>query len=163
MAILSKNYLQNLEKHAIELALTFGIASKTFWAYLDDFHAEFGDRNTAGEFFNCLNSQDLQMQYTIEYENDNRKLNFLDVSHLDKLNYSYDFPECCNAAIANVQIKPHCNICPNITMKVFKVFKRFYPAYCTFAKGFAENGNNITVLGKVTKEDMNNTTSIKEK
>ena len=54
MAILSKNYLQNLEKHAIELALKFGIAPKTFRPYFDDCHARFGTRNNTTEFWNGL-------------------------------------------------------------------------------------------------------------
>ena len=61
MAALSDNYLQNLEKHAIELVLTFGIAPKTFRPYVDYSHARFGSRNNAIEFLNVLNSQDPQI------------------------------------------------------------------------------------------------------
>ena len=39
MVVLLESYLQNLEKHATELALTFGIAPKTFRQYVDDSHA----------------------------------------------------------------------------------------------------------------------------
>ena len=41
------------------LALTFGIARKTFCRYADDSHAYFGSRNNATEFLNVRNSQDL--------------------------------------------------------------------------------------------------------
>ena len=75
MAVLSESYLPNLEKHTTELALTFGIAPKTFRWYVDDFHAQFGSRNNTTEFLNVFNSQDPP----IEYENDNRELNYLDV------------------------------------------------------------------------------------
>ena len=56
MVVLSENYLQNLEKNAVELALTFDIAPKTFCQYVDDSHARFGSRNNANEFLNVLNS-----------------------------------------------------------------------------------------------------------
>ena len=54
MAFLLENYLQNLEKHAIELALKFGIATKTFRPYVDVSHARFGSRNNATEFLNGI-------------------------------------------------------------------------------------------------------------
>ena len=50
MVVLSESYLQYLEKNAIELALTFDIAPKTFRRYVDDSHARFGRRNNATEF-----------------------------------------------------------------------------------------------------------------
>ena len=55
MIALSESYLQNLEKHSIELSLTFGIAHKTFRRYVEDSHARFGSRNNANEFFNIVN------------------------------------------------------------------------------------------------------------
>ena len=54
MAVLLENYLQNLEKHAIELALKFGIATKTFRPYVDISHARFGSRNNTIEFLNGI-------------------------------------------------------------------------------------------------------------
>ena len=50
--------------------MTFDIAPKTFCQYVDDSHARFGSRNNATEFLNILNSQDPQIQYITEYEND---------------------------------------------------------------------------------------------
>ena len=79
MVVLSEKYLQNLEKNAIELALTFDIAPKTFRRYVDNSHARFGSRNNATEFLNVLNSQEPQIQYTIEHGNGHKELNFLDV------------------------------------------------------------------------------------
>ena len=80
MVVLSESYLQNLEKNAIELALRFDIAPKTFCRYVDDSHARFGSRSNATEFLNVLNSQDPQIQYTIEYENEHKELNVLGVT-----------------------------------------------------------------------------------
>ena len=119
MVDLSKSYLQNLEKKAIELASRFDIAPQTFRRYVDDSHAWFGSRSNATEFLNVLNSQDPQIQYTIEYENENKELNYLDITIKSKSNQSYDFAVYRKPAITNVQIKPHSNICPNIAMGVF--------------------------------------------
>ena len=41
MVVLSESFLQYLEKNAIELALTFDIAPKTFRRYVDDSMPEF--------------------------------------------------------------------------------------------------------------------------
>ena len=56
MVALSRSYLQNLGRHSIQLALTFGIAPKTFCQYVDDSHARFGNKKNAIEFLNVLNS-----------------------------------------------------------------------------------------------------------
>ena len=106
----------------MELALIFDIAPKIFCQYVDDSHARFGSRSSATEFLNVLNSQDLQIQYTIEYENDHKELNFSEVTIRKKLNHSYDFALYHELAITNVQIKLHSNIYPNIAMGVFKGF-----------------------------------------
>ena len=76
MVVLWQRYLQNLEKYAIELAWRFGIARKTFRPYVGVSHAQVGGRNHAAEFLNVLNSQDLQIQYTTEYNNNNKERNF---------------------------------------------------------------------------------------
>ena len=89
---------------------------------MDDSHARFGSRNNANEFLNFLNSQDPQMQYTIEYENEHKELNFLGVTIKNNLNQSYYFATYRKPAISNVKIKPHSNICPNIAKGVFKGF-----------------------------------------
>ena len=162
-----------MKKNAIELALTFDIAPKTFCRYVDDSHARFGSRNNAAEFLNVLNSQDPQIQYTIDYKNDHKELNFLDVTIKNNLNQSYDFAVYRKPAITNVQIKPHSNICPNIAMGLFKGFLSRALDICSesylaqeiefLINIFAENGHDITVLKKVTKEYMNNITPVKEK
>ena len=172
MVVLSNSYLQNLEKKAIELALTFDIATKTFHRYVDDSYARFGSKNNATEFLNVLNSQDPQT--TIEYENDIKELNFLDVTIRNNLNHSYDFAVYCKPAITNVQIKPRSNICRNIAMGVFKGFLSSALHICSenylaqeieflYLNVFVENGHSIAVLEKVTKEYMNNISFVKEK
>ena len=122
MVVLSESYLKNLERGAIELALTLGIAPKAFRWCFDDSHVQFGSRNNATEFLNVLNNQEIYhilIQYTIDCENDNKELNFLQVKVKNNLNHSYDFAVYRKPAITNVQIKPYSNICPNIAMGVF--------------------------------------------
>ena len=159
--------------NAIELASTVDIALKTFRRYVDDSHARFGSRNNATEFLNVLNSQDPQIQYTMEYENDNKEINFLDVTISNNLNNSYDFAVYRKPAITKIQVKPRFNICPNIAMGVFKGFLSRALHICSenylaqeiefLINGFAENGRSITVSENVNKEYGNNITSVKEK
>ena len=86
MVIPSESCLQNLEKNAFELVLRFDIAPKTFRRYVDTSHAHFRSRNNANEFLNVLNSEDPQIQYSIEYENEHKELNILDVTLRNNLN-----------------------------------------------------------------------------
>ena len=133
----------------------------------------FGSRSNGTQFLNVLNSQDPQIQYTIEYKNEHKELNFLDVTIKSNLNQSYDFAVHHKPAITNVQIKPHSNICPNIAMGIFKGFLSRTLHICLenylvqeidfLINVFAENGHSITVLEKVTKTYMNKVTSKKEK
>ena len=130
-------------------------------------------RSNATDFLYILNSQNPQIQYTIEYENERKELNLLDVIIKNNSNQSYDFAVYRKPAITNVQIKPHSNICPNIAMGVFKGFLSRALHICSenylaqeidfLINVFAENGHSITVLEKVTKKYMNNITSKKEK
>ena len=89
---------------------------------VDDSHAWFGSRSNATEFLNVLNSEDPQIQYTIEYENEHKELTFLDVTIKNNSNQSYYFAVYHKRAITNVQIKLHSNICPNTAMGVFNGF-----------------------------------------
>ena len=80
------------------------------------------NRSNATDFLYVLNSQDPQIQYTIEYENERKEINLLDVIIKNNSNQSYDFAVYRKPAITNVQITPHSNICPNIALGVFKGF-----------------------------------------
>ena len=90
--------------NAIELALKFDIAPKTFRRYVDNSYARFGSRSNATEFLNVFNSQDPQIQYTIGCENKHKELNFLDVTIKNNSNQSYDFAVNRKSTITNVQI-----------------------------------------------------------
>ena len=93
----------------------------------------------------------------------------MDVAIKNNLNQSYDFAVYHKPAITNVQIKPHSNICPSITMEVFKGFLSRALHICSEnylaqeISVFAENGYSFTILEKVTKKYTNNITSKQEK
>ena len=107
------------------------------------------------------------------YGNDRKELNFLEVTIRNNLKHSYDFAVYYKLAITNVQIKLHSKICLNVAMGVFKGFLSHPLHICSenylaqeiefLINVFAENGHSITVLEKITKEYMNNITSVKEK
>ena len=72
----------------------------------DDSHARFNNREQSLLFLDILNSQDPSIQYTIEFENENKLLNFLDVTINNTVNNSYDFKIFRKTPITNVQIRP---------------------------------------------------------
>ena len=91
--------------------MRFEIAPKTLHRYVDYSHAQFGDRSNATEVLNVFNNQDQQIQYTIEFENEHKELNFLDVTIKNNLNESYNLKVYRKPAIPNVQVKPRSSIC----------------------------------------------------
>ena len=91
MVVLSESYLRHLEHKAMVEALTMQIQPKTFKRYVDDSHARFTSKHHANIFQEILNKQDPAMQYTIEYENENKYLSFLDVNSTNTINNKYEF------------------------------------------------------------------------
>ena len=106
------------------------------------------------------------MQYTIEFENKNKRLIFLDVIIKNTVNNSYDFEIFRKTSITNVQIRPNYNIAPHIAMGVFKGF--LSPAYkiCTekylqseidfLIEIFTENGHNRNTTTNIATEYLQN-------
>ena len=95
MVVLSESYLQHLEHKAIAEALNIQIQPKTFKRYVDDSHARFASKHHANIFQEILNKQDPAIQYTIEYENENKSLNFLDINITNTINNKYEFKVHC--------------------------------------------------------------------
>ena len=83
MVVLSQCYLQRIEH----------ISPKTFKRFVHDSYARFNNREQLLQFLDILNSQDstFQIQYTIEFENENKQLNFLDITITNTSINSYDF------------------------------------------------------------------------
>ena len=115
----SEGYVQNLEHKAIAEALTLNLAPKTYRQYVDDTHARFSFKEQSRKFQNILNKQDKQIQFTIEDENEEKCLNFLDIK-IKNNNGRNKFDVHSKRALTNVQIKSHSCIPPGITTSIFK-------------------------------------------
>ena len=58
MVVLSKSYVQNLERKVIAEALTINLAPKMYTRYVDDTHTRFKSKKQSREFQKILNKQD---------------------------------------------------------------------------------------------------------
>ena len=134
--VLSESYLQHLEHKALVEALTMQIQPKTFKRYVDDSHARFTSKHHANSFQKILNKQDPAIQYIIEYENENKSLNFLDINITNTINNKYEFKVHRKNVISNIHIKPTSCIDPNIIRSVFKGFLRI--AHWTCSKNISK-------------------------
>ena len=110
MVVLSECYLQRIEHISITQALNLNLAPKTFKRFVGDSHARFNNREQSLQFLDILSSQDPSIRYTIEFENENKQLKFLDITITSTGNNSNDFKIFPETSITNVQIKPNTNI-----------------------------------------------------
>ena len=166
MVVLSECYLQRIEHTSITQALNLNLAPKTFKRFVDDSHARFNNREQSLQFLDILNSQDPSIQYTIEFENENKQLSFLDITITNTGNNSYDFKIFRKTSTANIQIKPNSNIAPHIAVGVFKGFLSRAYKLCTekhiqseidfLIHIFTENRHNRSTLTKIATEYLQN-------
>ena len=146
-------------------ALNLNLAPKTFKIFVES-HAWFKNREQSLQFLDILNSQDPSIQYTIEFENENKQLNFLDITITNTGNNSYDFKIFRKTSITNVQIKPNSNIAPHIAMGVFQSFLSRAYKICTekhiqseidfLIDIFTENGHKRNTLTNIATEYWRN-------
>ena len=137
-------------------ALAVQIQPKTFKRYVEDSHARFTSKHHANIFRETLKKQDSAIQYTIEYENENRSLNFLDINITNTINNKYEFKVHRKNVITNIHFKPTSCINPNIIKSVFKGFLHRAHSICSekYIKNeekflmdiFVENGHNKQFL-----------------
>ena len=90
--------------------------------YVDDSHAKFETVHQCHSFLNILNNQNKAIQYTMEKEDESRKLNFLDVTIINTVEGKYEFKIHRKNAMTNVQIKPHSYVNPALIRDIFKGF-----------------------------------------
>ena len=107
------------------------IQLKTFIQYVDDSHARFTSKHHANTFQEVLNKQDPAIKYTIEYENKNKSLNFVDINITNTISNKYEFKAHHKKAITNIHIKPTSCIDPNIVKSVFKGFLHRAHSICS--------------------------------
>ena len=71
---------------------------------------------------NILNNQNKSIKYTMEKEDQSRKLNYLDVTIIDTGTGKYEFKIHRENAITNFQIKPYSYVNPALNRGIFKGF-----------------------------------------
>ena len=101
MAVLSECYLQRIEHISVTQAITLNSAPKPFKSFADDSHARFNTREQSLQLLDILNSQNPSMKYTIEFENENKQLSFLDATITNTGNNSHDFKIFRKTSIEN--------------------------------------------------------------
>ena len=159
MVVIAEGYLQFLEKKAIQTSLAFNVSPKSYRRYVDDSHTRFNCDEDSDKFLNILNEQDDKIQYTVEKQNANAELSFLDITVMNNLLGSYEFKVFRNDAITNVQIKPSSCVNPSIIKGVFKGFLARARRICSdqyleeeidfLVKVFAKNGHDIEELKRI--------------
>ena len=108
MVVLAESFLQTLEKNALNIArsLPNQCGPITHRRYVDDTHDRFYDKPMSQQFLAILNQQEPRVQYTAEYENEEKELNYLDVTTKNTCTGSYIFKVFRKDAITEVQVKP---------------------------------------------------------
>ena len=124
MVVVSEGFLQYIEEIAFNTARlpTNAACPITHKRYVDDSHDRFGTKRKAEKFLSILNSIDPKIQFTAEYEDENKSLNFLDITITNNGTGKYEFKVHRKEAITNVQIKP--DSCHDEKVK-YGVFKGF--------------------------------------
>ena len=128
MQNLSESYVQNLEHKATAKA-DLKSGSKNVQV-VDDTHARFTSKEQSRKFQNILNKQDKHNQFTIDDENKEKCLNFLDIK-IKNNNGRYQFDVHRKPALTNVQIKPHSCIPLDRITSIFKGFLRRVTKICS--------------------------------
>ena len=124
MVVMAEAFLQVLEAKAINDALHIQPPPNplSFCRYVDDSHSRFEKEEYADKFLDVLNKQHPKIQYTIEKESTEKKLQFLDLNVINNGKGKYEFSIHRKNAITNVQIKPESSHDPKILEGVFKGF-----------------------------------------
>ena len=110
-----------MEHKAIAEALTLNLPPKMYRQYVNDAHERFTSKEQSSEFQNNLNEQDKHIQFTIEDENEEKFLNFLDIK-IKNNNERYQFDVHRKPVLTNVQIKPYSCIPLDTINRIFKGF-----------------------------------------
>ena len=148
----------NLDHKAIAEALTLNLSPKTYRQYVDDIHPRFTSKEQSHEFQNFLNKQDKHIQFTIEDENEEKCLNFLDIK-IKNNSGKYESDVHRKTSLTNVQIKPHSCIPPDTITSIFKGFLVRASKICSdkylreekeyLTDIFCENGHDRKILQKI--------------
>ncbi|XP_065678526.1 uncharacterized protein LOC136093442 [Hydra vulgaris] len=103
---------------------------KSFHRYVDDSHPRFYNLNQAEQFQTILKKQHSSLKYTIEVENKNNILNFLDITVINNTQGKYEFKVYRKDTITNIQIKPHSNYDPKVLKAIFNGYIHIAYSIC---------------------------------
>ena len=153
---LSESFLHTSGMKDMTEALTIQIKPKTFKRYVDDSHAGFTSKHNANISQELVNKQGPAIQYTTEYENEKKSLNFLDINITSTINKKDEFKVHHKKAINNIHIKLILCIDSNIIKNVFKGFLHIAHSLCSgkyikeekkkLINMFVENGHDKQLL-----------------
>ena len=164
MVVMAEGFLQCIEKKAMDIGLQVipPIAPKSYKRFVDDSHARFNALEEAERFKEILNQQEPKIQYTLEAENEQKELQFLDITIKNELNGKYEFTVHRKKAITNIQVKPHSDHDPKILSGIFKGFVHRAFSICStkyldaelefLLNVFIENGYKRTDLTQIISE-----------
>ena len=164
MVVLAESYLQMIEKQALSISRsrTIPVDPITHRRYVDDSHDRFLEKEKSDEFLKILNSQDERVQFTVEYENKDKELNYLEIKTINNKQGNYDFKVYRKDAITNIQIKPESCHDDKVKRGVFKGFilraknicsEKYLKQEIDFIKQiFIENGYDEADLQKMIQE-----------
>ena len=167
MVVMAEGFLQVLEAKAIDDALHLQppLVPLSFYRYVDDSHSRFELNEETDKFLEVLNKQNTKIQYTMEKESPDKKLNFLELTTTNNGKGKYDISIYRKNAITNVQIKQESCHDPKILRGVFKGFVyraitlchgKYQAEEITFLMNvFQENGYDKRELEKLVQEVKN--------
>lgn len=166
MVVLAESFLQMIERNALTIAkhLPVPVDPITHRRYVDDTHDRFKTKAQSEQFLTILNEQEPRIQFTAEYEDENKQLNYLDIKVINSRNGKYDFKIHRKDAITNIQIKPESCHDEKVKNDVFKGFvyrakkicsKKYMEEEIDFIKSvFIQNGYDKNKLERIV-ENMN--------
>ena len=161
MVVIAEAFLQYIERLAINQSLRMNPspAPITYKRYVDDTHCRFPNFENANKFMDILNAQEPRIQFTMEQENDQKEMNFLDITIRNTGDGRFVFKVFRKNAITNVQIQPNSAVPYSIKDGVFKGFLARAHSLCSlqyldeeinFLKNvFMENGYKEKDLKKI--------------
>ena len=166
IVVIAEGFLQVIEKNALNIArlLPHSVAPITHRRYVDDTHDRFTNQKSSEEFLNILNAQEPRIQFVVEYQNNEKSLNFLDTT-ITNNNGKYEFQIFRKEAITNVQVKV--NSCHEEKVKygIFKGFIHRAKSICSerfledeinfLIDVFTENGYERSILESIATPNTN--------
>ena len=101
-----------MQDRALQEALATNLAPFMYKRYAGNSQAKFETVHQSHSFLNILNKQNKAIKCTMEKEDQSRKLNFLDLTIINKGARKYEFKIDQKNLVTNVQVKRHSCVNP---------------------------------------------------